>query len=110
MRQDLALFRLCIKEVCALRFGEEIHGPRAISEVDVGHNADNLVHSRVISRSGAEVLPNHVLPAKEPFGKRLVDHGYGPCARVVVIGDGPSHYQPLPKSLEKSRRHTGPTG
>src|SRR5262249_11686476 len=110
MRQDFPLFRLSIKEVCVLCLWEEIHGLRTIPEAYVGCNTHDLVESCVFLRSRAEVFPNRVLLAKEPLGKRLVDDGYRPRAGVVFAGDGPSHHDPVSESLEKSRRHTGPTG
>src|SRR5580765_2510893 len=110
MRQDLAFFRLFIKKRCALRLWKEIHGLlQIIPEVNVGCNTDNLVHSRVISRSWAKVLPNRVFTAKELLRERLVDHGYRPRA-VVLVSDRPPQEYPISESLEKSRRHTSPTG
>src|SRR5579864_1795579 len=109
MRQHLAFFRLAIKKGCALRLWKEIHWLQIIPEVNVGCNTDNLVHSRIVSRSGAKVLPNRVFIAKELLRERLVDHGYRPRA-VVLVSDRSPHDDPVSESLEKSRRHTRPTG
>src|SRR5579864_2647432 len=109
MRQHLAFFRLAIKKGCALRLWKEIHRLLFIPEVNVGCNTDNLVHSRVVSRSGAKMLPNRVFTGKELLGERLVDHGYRPRT-VVLVSDRPPQDYSVSQSLEKPRRHTGPTG
>src|SRR6516162_9561596 len=110
MRPDFTLFRLGVIELCALHLWQEIHGLPAISEVHVGSDSNNLVHSRVLPRSRAEVLPDGILLAKEPLRKRLVDHRHWLRIGVVLLGDGPSHHHLDPESLEESRRHAGPTG
>src|SRR6266513_5400904 len=110
MRPDFALLRFCIVEMCALCLRDEIHGLRTIPEVYVGGDTDNLVHSRVLLWSRAEMPPDRVLLAKEPLRKRLVNHRHRPRIRVVLVGDGPSHHDLFPEGLEKSRRHARPTG
>src|ERR1700679_679560 len=101
MRPPFALFCFWLIEVRALRLWEEIHGLRTVSEVNVGSDANDLVHSCVLRRSRAEVLTDGVLPAKELSRERLVDHGHRARIGVVYLGDGPSHHDVVPESLEK---------
>src|ERR1700735_1780701 len=110
MRPHFALFCFRLIEVCTLRLWEEIHGLRTVSEVHVGSDANDLVHARVLRWSRAEVPPNGVLPAKKLTRKRFVDDGHRARIGVVLVGDGASHHDAVPKSLEKCRRHAGPTG
>ena len=56
------------------------------------------------------MLPDGVLLAKEPLGKRLVDDGHRPRIGVVLVADGPSHHDPVPEGPEKSRRDASPIG
>src|SRR5215472_15075889 len=107
MRPHLALLRFWVIELSALRLREEIHGLHTGSEVHVGNDANDLVHSRVLLWNGTEVLPDGLLLAEEPSHKSLVDHGYRPRSSVVRVGDGPSHNDLAPQSLEESRRHAG---
>ena len=113
MRPHFAAFRVCLSEVCGLRLREEIHGwlrfPHARRKVaHVGGDTDDLVHSRVFPGSRAEVLPDGVFLDEEPFRKRLVDYCHRPRIGVVVVGERPSHHDPVSEGLKKSRRHAGP--
>ena len=94
----------------ALCFREPIHRLETIREVYIGGDADNLVHPRVFLGSRAEVPPDGALAAKEPLRERLADDGHRPRISAVLVGDGPSHHDFGPESLEESRRHAGPTG
>src|SRR5215813_5327857 len=107
MRPHFALFRFWVIELCALRFWKEIHGLHTSSEVHVGSDANNFVHSRVLLWNRTEMLPDRVLVGEESLCKSLVDHGHRTGGGVVFIGDGAPHHDLVPESFEKSGRHAG---
>src|SRR5260221_12375275 len=109
MRGYFALFRFWVSELRALCLREEIHGLQTITEVHVGRDANNLVHSHVLLWNGTEVLPDGIPLAEEPLRKRFVNHGDRPRIGVVLVTDGPSHHDVVPESFKKSRRYAGPT-